>query len=879
MLYRCRGSQWTACWVFDEILVPLFQHYLRDKGAEHRQCLELVEMMLDYLPNERVTLKEAMKHQFFRPIHKQFPGRYPSIDEFRSASAEKVPENEDEKDGICRSKSRSKEQEKMELDSIPEKSEKVTTDLKIPDVIVERPEKTLFEMFPGAKKIFAKKAPNVAISETEVKEPEEKADSEQALKVLEEQDSLASSETDSDRVSKASDKDTLAVDDNEETGTETKPERKRRSRKPSPETPMLDVEGSEIVQEARKARRARRAEREAKLAAEMAEQMDAVEARRARRARRAGMADQVSEESTESDHSAVRQGRRLKRTEAVNDDTYDPEKPDDKPDLISEKASKNIDNEESLKLPTEDSSNPDEDLYTRLARKALKAEFEKSIPEGAGRKDSLPSSKPPTVSKPVTELNKEDSPSTRRRARLKEIEREVAEEEAREEAERQARRISRQDGPDPTKPKPEPSMRSIFDFFKKSTPDTVLKIYPDLSSQVKKSTSPLVDQGEINTLDNSASETCDNRPSSLVDVVAPSETALLQEGDRSIPSKEECATDIPSQETSVADIMVTPPTPNVEQKTLVSADLEKNNKEEQDLQESGEKNENSADAKNDVPLEKSEEVENAQSKANENDVEMMEDVKKSEEMVSESLEAETESVLKEVNDQSSGEVPEAQSAGKEAENIPDESDEFKSASESISPDVTSPRNEKPKAPLKPCDYSMIVEPGPCQIYLEPEPPESMDQAAATGVHSPEAAKGDKKKRRRRPKKKKSSDKMVTGGNSGDGGNDGDGEEETCCFLGKPGLDSPLNPPTEPSSGKGSDQTVECFSQIPPSDTCPGRDLNLGRDSGCLDPTNNSSAEASSDQSQGDNKLVIRGVNSLCVPMRSQLDVGGDKRNR
>lgn len=871
MFYGCRGSRWTACWVFDEILVPLFQHYLRDKGAEHRQCLELVEMMLDYLPNERITLKEAMKHQFFRPIHKQYPGRYPSIDEFRSASAEKVPENEDEKDGICRSKSRSKEQEKMELDSIPEKSEKVTTDLKIPDVIVERPEKTLFEMFPGAKKIFAKKTPNEAPSETEVKVPEEKADSEQALKVLEEQDSVASSETDSDRVSKASDKDTLAVDDNEETGTETKPERKRRSRKPSPETPMLDVEGSEIVQEARKARRARRAEREAKLAAEMAEQMDAVEARRARRARRGGMADQVSEESTESDHSAVRQGRRLKRTEAVNDDTYDPEKPDDKPDLISEKASKNIDNEESLKLPTEDSSNADEDLYTRLARKALKAELEKSIPEGAVRKDSLPSSKPPTG----TELNKEDSPSTRRRARLKEIEREVAEEEAREEAERRARRNSRQDGPDPTKPKPEPSMRSIFDFFKKSTPDTVLKIYPDLSSQAKKSASPLVDQGEINTLDNSASETCDNRPSSLVDVVAPSETALLQEGDSSIPSKEECATDIPSQETSVADIMVTPPTPNVEQKTLILADPG-NNKEEQDLQESGEQNEISADAKSDVPSEENEEVENSQSKANENDVDMMEDVKKSEEMVSESLEAETESVLKEVNDQSSGEVPEAQSAGKEAENVPDESDEFKSASESISPDVTSPRNEKPKAPLKPCDYSMIVEPGPCQIYLEPEPPESMDQAAATGEHSPGAAKGDKKKRRRRPKKKKSSDKMVTGGNSGGG----DGEEETCCFLGKPGLDSPLNPPTEPSSGKGSDQTVECFSQIPPSDNmCPGKDSSLGRDSGCLDPTNNSSAEASSDQSQGDNKFVIRGVNSLCVPMQSQLDVGGDKRNR
>ncbi|XP_062584459.1 uncharacterized protein LOC134246158 isoform X3 [Saccostrea cucullata] len=856
------------------------KHYLRDKGSEHRQCLELVEMMLDYLPNERITLKEAMKHQFFRPIHKQYPGRYPSIDQVRSMSTEKAPQNEDEKDGICRSKSRSKEQEKMELDSVPEKTEKVTKDLNIPDMIVEKPEKSLYELFPGAKSLRTNPAENISSKETEVSD--QKMDSLKVLGVLEKQDSQASSETD---------KDNLGDDNDLESGS-----RKRRSKRPSPEISVPDVEESESVQEARKARQARRAEREAKLAAEMAEHEDALEARRARRLRRAAAnADQRSEDSTESEQSLASQSRRLRRTEAVNDDSYEPEKPDDNPDTISEKKTKTMNNEESLKLPTIDSSNQNEDLYTRLARKALKSELQKSALEDSRRRDSLPSANPPSDFEPVMEVKREESPATRRRTRMEEIEKEIAEEEAREEAERKARKNSRQGGPDQAKAKLEPSMRSIFDFFKKSTPDSVIKIYPELSSQKKKSASPLVGQGEIKALESSTTETCGNRPSSPVDVVAPSEPNLLQEEDSSIPSKEENKSmDIPPQEESAAEIMVTPPTPTVEQKTL-SSDIKVK---EQEEQKNCEENTALSNQKDDVPME-TQQKENDQiqaignkevemneipsveesdevvinNKSEEGVVEKSEEVvvEKSEDSVNQSVEALVEQASEGQNDEGfAKEKQEDPTAEKEPENASNDSDEFKSASESMSPVVTQPESEKGRKPLKPCDYSMFVEPGPCQVYLEPEPPDNMGRATPSGGTPPVAeggmGKGDKKKRRRRAKKKKSSDQMVPAG----------GEEETCCFLGKPGLDSPLNPQTEPPIGD-SEPTVECASQISPSDSGPGGDSSLGRDSSCLDP-NNSNNQVIGDPSQTESKYVARGINSLCIPMQTQLDVVGDKRN-
>lgn len=53
------------------------QGYLRDKGSEHRQVLEVVEMMLEFMPSDRMRLKDAMKHPFFRAVKKQYPNRYP----------------------------------------------------------------------------------------------------------------------------------------------------------------------------------------------------------------------------------------------------------------------------------------------------------------------------------------------------------------------------------------------------------------------------------------------------------------------------------------------------------------------------------------------------------------------------------------------------------------------------------------------------------------------------------------------------------------------------------------------------------------------------------------------------------------------------------
>lgn len=58
-------------------MVLFLQSYIRDKGSEHRQVLEVVEMMLEYMPTDRMKLKDAMKHPFFRAVKKQHPNRYP----------------------------------------------------------------------------------------------------------------------------------------------------------------------------------------------------------------------------------------------------------------------------------------------------------------------------------------------------------------------------------------------------------------------------------------------------------------------------------------------------------------------------------------------------------------------------------------------------------------------------------------------------------------------------------------------------------------------------------------------------------------------------------------------------------------------------------
>ncbi|GFO13894.1 dual specificity protein kinase clk2 [Plakobranchus ocellatus] len=50
---------------------PLY-HYLRDKGPDHIQILEIIELMLEYIPEQRISLKDALRHPFFESIrHKE----------------------------------------------------------------------------------------------------------------------------------------------------------------------------------------------------------------------------------------------------------------------------------------------------------------------------------------------------------------------------------------------------------------------------------------------------------------------------------------------------------------------------------------------------------------------------------------------------------------------------------------------------------------------------------------------------------------------------------------------------------------------------------------------------------------------------------------
>ncbi|XP_025090455.1 titin-like isoform X2 [Pomacea canaliculata] len=49
---------------------PLY-HYLVDKEAAHVDLLDLVEKMLEYVPEQRITLREALRHPFFTPVKRE----------------------------------------------------------------------------------------------------------------------------------------------------------------------------------------------------------------------------------------------------------------------------------------------------------------------------------------------------------------------------------------------------------------------------------------------------------------------------------------------------------------------------------------------------------------------------------------------------------------------------------------------------------------------------------------------------------------------------------------------------------------------------------------------------------------------------------------
>ena len=55
------------------MFLPIFQHYLKDKGPEHLLLFDLIEKMLEYTPSNRITLFDACRHQFFQSIHIKEP--------------------------------------------------------------------------------------------------------------------------------------------------------------------------------------------------------------------------------------------------------------------------------------------------------------------------------------------------------------------------------------------------------------------------------------------------------------------------------------------------------------------------------------------------------------------------------------------------------------------------------------------------------------------------------------------------------------------------------------------------------------------------------------------------------------------------------------
>jgi len=46
------------------------KRYMQTNDAEHAQLFDLIQRMLEYEPTQRITLKEALRHPFFRPLGK-----------------------------------------------------------------------------------------------------------------------------------------------------------------------------------------------------------------------------------------------------------------------------------------------------------------------------------------------------------------------------------------------------------------------------------------------------------------------------------------------------------------------------------------------------------------------------------------------------------------------------------------------------------------------------------------------------------------------------------------------------------------------------------------------------------------------------------------
>lgn len=68
-----QGNGASLCEIFITFSV-LFQSYILDpEDFEHKQLFKLIESMLEYEPNHRIKLCDALKDRFFRRLYKEEP--------------------------------------------------------------------------------------------------------------------------------------------------------------------------------------------------------------------------------------------------------------------------------------------------------------------------------------------------------------------------------------------------------------------------------------------------------------------------------------------------------------------------------------------------------------------------------------------------------------------------------------------------------------------------------------------------------------------------------------------------------------------------------------------------------------------------------------
>ncbi|KAK3088119.1 hypothetical protein FSP39_014932 [Pinctada imbricata] len=392
-------------------------------------------------------------------------------------------------------------------------------------------------------------------------------------------------------------------------------------------------------------------------------------------------------------------------------------------------------------------------------------------------------------------------------------------------------------------------MRSIFDFFKKSTPEKKIQIYPELSSTKKKaSPSPFsIAQEEP---DNAGNAGCDTK----------NENCTEQLGEKLVKDEQSKSEGSVTEHENLNAILVTPPTPTSPINQAFQPDV---NKDE---------------------IQGKEEASFVSEVSNQNFQAIEQATDPTDQKGTATCNTEI-SGTTEHHHTSELDSEEFQSVTDGGDTITrmDSGDEvFVSAVES--PPDSAAASSKAKE-VKPRDYSMAIESGPSQIYLEPEPPDIGAEEGAEGDNAEKSSNsGKRKKSRKRSDAKK--------------------DDEACCFLGEPGLDS-ISDFTAPQNTEGNGEIgYDSQSLVVSSNVVlDGTDSGLGRGQGqsaqssqggniCSEVTfvfpGNSDAQKGMVVNENDigNSTNIETVatiknlsDSECVPMETDIVLSLDSRTR